>query len=308
MVQFVPLKVDTASQEYRQLQSKHRSEGNTIPKIFLIRADGTKLYAKSGSLLGDQLPTLMTAAIREMGRPLALKEVKILEDLNTQIEKAIDENDLKKGALLFGKLKKLGTFGQIGSYAKAALDNNALAVKYQEKVKSLIDEYTTALESNDKLVAAIKAIMLKSDVGSLSPFKVSLNELEKKVRSSLESVQLYSDAKNVASAVRRLKQSSSKSQQRAADTIKRFVAKPESESAREYLLDLIPENVADTEPEPAKRMRTWTSSDGKFSVNAVLASFDGKSVRLERESGRIVTVPLEKLSVVDQEFLKSLKK
>lgn len=49
--------------------------------------------------------------------------------------------------------------------------------------------------------------------------------------------------------------------------------------------------------------RTWTTSDGKFSVKAELISFDGTKVELKTEHGKVVTIELNRLSKTDREFV-----
>ena len=52
--------------------------------------------------------------------------------------------------------------------------------------------------------------------------------------------------------------------------------------------------------------RTWTSQNGKFSVAGTLVEQNDSSVKLKRsDNGKVVTVPLEKLSESDRDFLRS---
>jgi len=71
------------------------------------------------------------------------------------------------------------------------------------------------------------------------------------------------------------------------------------------------EKAADTEtaeaqpvgkPPDERPMRTWTDSTGAFSVEAELVGVEQGKVMLKRADGKIVTVPLERLSKKDQEF------
>ena len=54
-------------------------------------------------------------------------------------------------------------------------------------------------------------------------------------------------------------------------------------------------------------MRTWTSKDGKFSIEAELVSDRGGRVTLRKADGKRLTLTANKLSAKDQEFLSSLK-
>ena len=54
--------------------------------------------------------------------------------------------------------------------------------------------------------------------------------------------------------------------------------------------------------------RTWTSADGRFSIEAELLELGGTSVRLRRASGAEITVPLQSLSQADRDYLAGLKR
>ncbi|MDR1959293.1 MAG: hypothetical protein LBQ54_09690 [Planctomycetaceae bacterium] len=53
--------------------------------------------------------------------------------------------------------------------------------------------------------------------------------------------------------------------------------------------------------------RIWTDSTGKFQIEAALVNYDGKEVRLRKKiDGKVVTLPVEKLSEEDVLYLKQL--
>lgn len=49
--------------------------------------------------------------------------------------------------------------------------------------------------------------------------------------------------------------------------------------------------------------RTWKSSDGKFNIEASLAGVEDGKARLKKDNGKIVSVPVNKLSKKDREYL-----
>lgn len=57
--------------------------------------------------------------------------------------------------------------------------------------------------------------------------------------------------------------------------------------------------------DPQPKFRTWTSADGKFTVEAKLVTVEGNQVKLERRDGSVVTVPLEKLSEADAALIRA---
>jgi hypothetical protein len=54
--------------------------------------------------------------------------------------------------------------------------------------------------------------------------------------------------------------------------------------------------------------RKWTSSNGKFSVEAELLEHKGGNVKLKRQSGQIITVLFSKLSKADRDHLAAIAK
>ncbi|MEO8272382.1 MAG: SHD1 domain-containing protein [Aureliella sp.] len=53
--------------------------------------------------------------------------------------------------------------------------------------------------------------------------------------------------------------------------------------------------------------RQWTSSDGRFKIEADLVAYDGQVAELKKVDGTIIKVPVSKLSAADREFLKPFK-
>jgi hypothetical protein len=54
------------------------------------------------------------------------------------------------------------------------------------------------------------------------------------------------------------------------------------------------------------QQRTWTDSSGKFSVEAEFVETKQDSVVLKKTSGKLITVPVARLSETDRRYLQSL--
>lgn len=63
----------------------------------------------------------------------------------------------------------------------------------------------------------------------------------------------------------------------------------------------------ETTPKPPAKLRTWTSADGKFKVEAAFIGVVRGNAVLRNESGKVVRVPLAKLSAEDQAFIRKKK-
>lgn len=58
----------------------------------------------------------------------------------------------------------------------------------------------------------------------------------------------------------------------------------------------------------AAQERTWSSSNGKFKVTGELIERAGTDVKIKRsDNGKVITVPIKKLSEADQQFLEAAK-
>jgi hypothetical protein len=61
------------------------------------------------------------------------------------------------------------------------------------------------------------------------------------------------------------------------------------------------------EARKAELTRTWSDASGKFSVRAEFAGMTGGNVRLVKDDGTAIVVPLAKLSSADQEWIRKRK-
>lgn len=77
----------------------------------------------------------------------------------------------------------------------------------------------------------------------------------------------------------------------------------------ETKMDLEPKAIADESPHPAKAgatERIWTDASGKFSIKAAFVSCDAGRIVLRKSDGQQITVPQQRLSQSDQEFIRAL--
>lgn len=72
-----------------------------------------------------------------------------------------------------------------------------------------------------------------------------------------------------------------------------------------------PSRPAETPPQPAAKppkslSRTWKDSTGRYTVNAELVEVTDDQARLKKLDGRIIEIPLVRLSEADREYLQTL--
>jgi hypothetical protein len=95
-----------------------------------------------------------------------------------------------------------------------------------------------------------------------------------------------------------------------SQVVARFPGSPAADAAQAKLGELgaDPVSIDRAAAEPAQALRTWTDDTGKFKVEAEFVSLVGDAVKLKRKDGLILTVPLDKLSRKDREFLSAASK
>lgn len=54
----------------------------------------------------------------------------------------------------------------------------------------------------------------------------------------------------------------------------------------------------------AEELRAWTSANGKFTTKAKFVEISGKNVKLKREDGKVISVPIAKLGKADRDYLR----
>lgn len=203
VAQFVPVKLDIDSDEYRQWRQDYASEGNTIPKLFVVRADGETLYGKSGSLSGDALPEMLVQALRHSGRILTAQEAQRLVAVSDRFEESKNEGDLPGAIKALTKLKRLGLPGEIGSYAEPAMRLNKLVLETVGEGAARLNELKSDIQSDDvarKLDAVLGFLEVKRLYGGLKLLKPEIVKFQKEFVSVKENRQLVREAKTIAGA------------------------------------------------------------------------------------------------------------
>ena len=175
MVQFVPLKVETSGEPWQKWASKYRPEGNGIPIIYVIRADGTMLYGKAGSMDGPALRQFMMQYLAQSGRLLTDAETTLLTEALDKAKKAQSENDTAGAIEAIGAAKKVGPLGKLGSYAKVAVEADAFATKLEADGKARIAEAQAKLSGGDaSLEDALALVEARRMYGAFPDLKTEL--------------------------------------------------------------------------------------------------------------------------------------
>ena len=308
MAQFVPLKVETKGEVWSKWVTKYRFEGKGIPIIYIIRADGKMLYGKSGAMRNEALMKFMQERLAESGRAFNEKEYELLASTLDEVEKLRSNGDMFGAVRRLSVLSKLGKPGQFGGHS-------TIAGRADGVVKELIATATIELKEAEEKIAeeetrfdgALKLAQTKRLYSTLPEVGPKVIAAYRKAERNADYKEAITQANQADRANAALRLRSGKKSAVTAFTrlIQRNPGKPVAAYAKARLAEITGEPVADDPPSarPASpEYRTWTSSGGGFKIEAVLVSVTDGVAQLKRRNGKILLVPLSKLSAADRKF------
>ena len=133
IAQFVPLKIKTSSPDWGKINKRFPLPGNTIPVVYVIRADGKKIYADRSTLSGNQLPTVLQLSLRQAGCLLNDTQARMVIQTVSATKTALAADDPYAASLAIKPLAKFGVLGQLQSYAKPIQDANAVVMELVDR-------------------------------------------------------------------------------------------------------------------------------------------------------------------------------
>jgi hypothetical protein len=313
---FIPLKIDTDGDDWQKWARRYRHEGNAIPIIFVVRADGEQLFGKSGSLQGAELPMMIEQVLAKAGTVFNDQQ---LQTLTTCLEKAkqLRSADDTAGAVReLLKIGRVGTLGKLGSYAEPALEADALAQKLIEQGRKELTAAKQKLEQKDQqLAGAIQLMHARRVYLALPGLKEEIASAYNKTRAQADLRDTLKVAEQLDEAHDQLRRPANK--RRAIATLRRIAAEspgtPAAALAADWLREHAPEEAvktADALPE-SRPIETWTSDNG-HTIEAALVGYGyadttkAPFVVFETKAGKRLTVPLARLDAESQERAKQL--
>lgn len=231
VAQFVPIKLDINSAEYRQWRRDHPVEGNGVPKLFVVRADGETLYGKSGSLTGAELSIMLAGVLRSSGKILSPKEASALVDAAESFAKLKESGEIGNAVKALSRVRKIGEPGSIESYSAPAVALNTLVIETATEVKTQLDQLAEKLEIKDaseKLDAILEFLEIRRNYGALRILKPELAAFQKK-HTTKENSQLTREARVIDSA--RIANSKNK-KARAIGKLRELIAESEIDAVK----------------------------------------------------------------------------
>lgn len=310
---FVPLKIVTQQEnkEWQTWARKYKYEGRGIPILFVIRSDGEQLYGQSGSLPGDKLPEMLASVLQQAGLPINEEQFNVLEEFNKTAEAALAESDLLAAARAIKPLTELGTPTQLGSYAEPAIRADELSTIIQQQGLDVIQEARGKLDDTGSAFSSLVTLSeIDATLGILPQVAQQMNEQKrewkqnKQLRDLIKPAQAIVRARHLAASSKRRDRKNA--EKAYAGIISRYQGSSAAALAEEELSKLNPEAVVQTQQaETRPAFRTWSDKSGAFSVQARFVRIESGTVFLEKESGGIIEVKVDRFSTADREYLKN---
>lgn len=310
--QFVLLKIDTQSDEWQTWARKHSSPGGAIPIIFVVRADGEKLYGESGSKQGPELPLFLRQQLASAGTILSDQQVATIKSALDDAHEAIGDGDSAAAVRRLESLRKIGPPGKLGSYATVALEADSLYAKLIEEGREALVAAQQQLEGDEPFAGVLGVIAANRTYGAMPDLKKDLGSAERDLSRNPQHKDLVAPAQSLDRALALVGQKNAQARRSGTTmlgaVVTRYPGTPAAAMAEAKLAELgvevaAAQVAAQSGDAESPSSRTWTDATGQFRVEAeLLAVADGK-VQLKKSDGSVVSVPLEKLSQADRDFL-----
>lgn len=258
VAQYVPLLIGfEGSGDFGKWLGKYQAEGgNAIPQVFVIRADGEKLYGRSGH--PESLPQFLQAGLTQAGRILSGQQLEKLTDALEQAKQHQTDGDLAKAVLALAPA--VGT----GSYAEAAIEADTLAKTFTDeglaKTKEAADKVATA-----PLQGAIELVEIRRVYGRLPDVVRAAGESIREHSRDAELRNLFSAAEGIDRAQSAASDGDTK---RAVIYYKQVVSKFADTPASKLALDRLAELDKEAAAEAASAAESASSSTAESSTPA----------------------------------------
>ncbi len=306
--------------QWSQWARQYPHEGQGIPVLYVIRADGEKLYARSGALSGAALPQMLLATLNQSGRIFSDAEAERLKAAVEQAKAAMQGEDPIAAARALGQLKPLGTPGELKSYSAPAQEADKLAEELASSASARIEEAKAGLQDPERAFESVLLLVEARDAYEVFPaLHAEINQVLRSAERDEALSPLISQATSLERA-RRYAAAGTAGARKTAVTayeriVQRYAGTKVEALARRELAELDPDaeilaagggDAGPAEKEPrAEPFRTWTDRTGKFGTKARLVGVKEGRVALEKPDGKTIVLPLDRLSETDQAYVRT---
>ena len=294
---FIPLKIDSNSDAWQEWAKTYTHEGNSIPIVYVIRADGEMLYGKSGSLPGEELYQLLNSSLNSAGIQLSEQQLASVGQTVKRANEFMTNHEPQLAVKELMRLSKLGPVGEIDSYAAIVSDANFLVRQLNNEALSILGK---AVLKTDIEATRFEGMMNVVDCNEVYGRLPLINKEIKKLRSEWSRDDaLKQTSREVKQYRRLLKQTDSGKLVRKLSAIREFMDKNSDQDALVQravtLLDGIVVEALELEPD---ELIDWVAKSGHKISGKLRAKVEDGKVSIETENGQVKTVSLNQLDEV----------
>lgn len=301
---FVPVKLDVSSDQWKSFRQTYKHDGGSVPYVFIVRADGEKLYGSGKRISAEQLYSIVEDSISKSGQVFSTPEVSAISAAAESASSQLDNGDLTAAIKTMMSLKKIGMPGKLNSFAAAAIAANEVATRVDREVTAKLESIKAELEDEQAVPdAAIKMASALKDLIRWLPRKDDVSRLKKQFKNDKKLDSLLQQAI--------LYQQMSEAQQqnnftKLLSTYRKLVRDfdgglivPRGQTLLESAISLERATADDF-------FVMWESSNG-FRTSGVVESIEKNdagdlvSVSIVDRRDKTIKVPVEKLDVVSQQ-------
>lgn len=201
VAQFVPIKIDTGSKEYSVWSRLHKKEGRGIPIVYIVRADGQTMYAKSGGLKTPQLAELLGTCLDNCGRIFSKREVDLMLNVDQSVTRLREAGETVKAIRKLSEIKRLGLTANMQTFAKpvTSLVKHVTELTEQgQKDLAKVQELLADDASEQKQIDALTAIAeAKSTYSKLPTLKSEFTKINRQLTRDKDLRALSKDLKTI---------------------------------------------------------------------------------------------------------------
>jgi hypothetical protein len=303
--QFVHARINVESPEFRGWERDYPRPSSAIPGVYVINSDGKALVVKAGGQTVDDLQNMLTESLQQSGRLPNAEQLAGLAAAADAAKPAVEAGEFQQAMLALEPVER-----------DLARMYDALTLTSEgEQIRSVVDaivahaleDLTRANEAStaDLWTSAWLIASTTGDFGVLPGVKEKSDEARESFSRTAAQKQLLRQARELYRA-QQLYGPARSARGRAA--LQKIITKSPGTAAAQQAAAILAGQSVERPENSAGTLRKWTDRSGKSSVMAEYMGTSGDKVRLKRADGKIVSVPLDKLSEESQHYVRTREK
>lgn len=228
----VTVKVDVDGAQWPQFVSKFGNpDGNLLPFVYVIRADGETLHSHSGPMDSGDLANVIVGQMQRAGRALNARQLETITQVVAAAKTEIEQGNYGQAVRTLQPLKQIGELGQIGSYAQCAVEADQLVADLNKQVTERLADVSERLASQDQVLeACFDVVQAKRIYASIPAIDAMIDPIVIDIRRKPALREPMSQAQAIDRAVRQCE--SAQTRARGLEALQKIIDEsPDSPSA-----------------------------------------------------------------------------